>query len=64
MIGDTIGPYYFGINSTNGVITLKNNLRTDNANFNYIVSVNTLTYTQLRYKYIHFKQQMYTIQSL
>ncbi|XP_046579035.1 protocadherin Fat 4-like [Haliotis rubra] len=42
VIGDTIGPFYFGINSTNGVITLKNNLRTDNANFNYTLRLTVI----------------------
>ncbi|XP_046579032.1 protocadherin Fat 4-like [Haliotis rubra] len=42
VIGNSIGPFYFGINSTNGVITLKNNLRTDNANFNYTLRLTVI----------------------
>ncbi|XP_035826838.1 protocadherin Fat 4-like [Aplysia californica] len=39
MIGDSIGPFYFNVNSTTGAITLRNNLRTDKTNFNYVLRV-------------------------
>ena len=38
MIGDGIAPFYFNINSTSGRIVVRNNLKTDRANFNYFVS--------------------------
>ena len=37
VIGDSIGPFYFGVNDTTGVVTLKNDLRTDTNNFQYVV---------------------------
>ncbi|KAL8559117.1 hypothetical protein ACOMHN_046165 [Nucella lapillus] len=39
VIGDSIGPFYFGVNETSGRIFVMNNLRTDRANFQYSLRV-------------------------
>lgn len=39
VIGDGVAPYYFGVQPNTGEITLRNNLRTDKVNFNYVVSI-------------------------
>ncbi|GFN78435.1 protocadherin fat 4, partial [Plakobranchus ocellatus] len=39
VIGESITPFYFGIDQLDGTITVKNNLRTDRANFNYKMRV-------------------------
>ncbi|RUS85645.1 hypothetical protein EGW08_006591, partial [Elysia chlorotica] len=41
VVGESITPFYFGVDSLNGTITLRNNLRTDRANFNYKMRVIT-----------------------
>ncbi|XP_041364043.1 protocadherin Fat 4-like [Gigantopelta aegis] len=40
VMGDSIAPFYFDVNKTSGVVTLKNDLKTDVANFNYVLRVN------------------------
>ena len=39
VVGDNVAPYYFRLDPQTGVITVRQDLRSDNLNMNYVVNV-------------------------